>query len=48
VHQPVHDEGPPGHVSRVLEDGDEGEEDEDVGKEDYHGPRSTYDAVLNE
>ena len=48
MHDPVHDKGAPGHVPRVLEDGDEGEEDEDVGEEHHHGSHAPDEAVLDE
>ena len=43
VHGPVRKEGSPGHVTGVLEDGEEEEEDEDVGKRDAKTCLEAYD-----
>ncbi len=45
VHHLVHDEGGPGHVARVLHEGDEEVEDHDVGKEDDHASHAADNAV---
>ena len=45
VHEAVHDEGGPGHISRIFHETDEEEENEDVGQKDNHSAHTADDAV---
>ncbi len=45
VHHLVHDEGRAGHIARVLHEGDEEVEDDDVGQEDDHASHAADDAI---
>ena len=45
MHEPVHDEGRPGHVARVLHEGNATHEDHDHGHEDDDGAHTRNDPV---
>ena len=45
VHELVHDKRRARHVARILHETDEEIEDEDLGKEHYHGSHTTQDTI---
>ena len=45
MHDLVHQEGRPGHITGILQQGKQNKEDEDVGKEGNDGTAALHDAV---